>query len=502
MDPRIARRVALAGLACGVAADILLDGVDPGLNVLVAVVAMFAVVTRFRPSGSRIDRFDLWLPPVGLLAATAVALRSDPVVIWLDVTLAACALGAWAVAVTGRPVTRSSASAVTALGASVLASAGVGAMPVIPSAMSGAAAAEARDRLGRSAPVLRGLALAVPAVLVFGVLLVSADPVFRHYVDVVLNLPIDLSDVSRRAGFVFVVGWLVAGLLAVAAARSPLIPPVAPTAVGTFEPVVPSDRPRRGATEATVVLFAVELLFAMFVSLQFAYLFGGLDTLEAAGLTYSDYARQGYFQLVAVVLLAGVLLAVVERRVGRGGRFVGAALGFVGLTVAILASAVLRLSLYLQAYGWTELRFYVAASIVWLAFGAGLVIVLLLRDRMRWLVHGVALSAIAITLGLSALGPQAFIADRNLERVLDPRLIPPDGESGFDAAYLAAFSDDAVPLLVAALERLEPVDRAVLLDALAARRTALESDPASRHWAAWNLSRERARMALASLPAR
>ena len=47
--------------------------------------------------------------------------------------------------------------------------------------------------------------------------------------------------------------------------------------------------------------------------LQVAYLFGGLDTLDAAGITYAQYARRGFFELVAAACLA------VDRRRGPGG---------------------------------------------------------------------------------------------------------------------------------------------------------------------------------------
>ncbi len=50
------------------------------------------------------------------------------------------------------------------------------------------------------------------------------------------------------------------------------------------------------------MLCAVDLVVGLFVGLQLAYLFGGLDTLAAAGMTYSDYARRGYFELVAAAV--------------------------------------------------------------------------------------------------------------------------------------------------------------------------------------------------------
>ena len=60
-----------------------------------------------------------------------------------------------------------------------------------------------------------------------------------------------------------------------------------------------SRRPRLGTVEVVTVLVALNAVFLAFVILQAAYLFGGQDTLAATGLTYAEYARQGFFQLLA-----------------------------------------------------------------------------------------------------------------------------------------------------------------------------------------------------------
>ena len=93
----------------------------------------------------------------------------------------------------------------------------------------------------------------------------------------------------------------------------------------------------------------------------------------------------------------GGLLAVVHAvAVRRTSVLVGAGIGLAALTAVVLASALLRLRIYQDAYGWTELRFYVLATIVWLALGIAITSVLLVRDRMGWLLHGLVIAAIAV----------------------------------------------------------------------------------------------------------
>jgi hypothetical protein len=169
---------------------------------------------------------------------------------------------------------------------------------------------------------------------------------------------------------------------------------------------------RLGPIEAATILVAVDVLFGVFVLLQLAYLFGGQDTLAATGLPYAQYARSGFFELVWVAVLAGGLLAIVHAiAVRRTPALVGAGLALAGLTAVVLASALLRLRIYQDAYGWTELRFYVLATIVWLAIGIGITVALLARDRMGWLLHGLAMGALVVLVGMNVVGPSRLIAD-------------------------------------------------------------------------------------------
>ena len=55
---------------------------------------------------------------------------------------------------------------------------------------------------------------------------------------------------------------------------------------------------RFGLTEVAVALGVLDLLFLTFVAVQFRHLFGDTD------LSHAEYAREGFFQLVAVASLS------------------------------------------------------------------------------------------------------------------------------------------------------------------------------------------------------
>jgi Domain of unknown function (DUF4173) len=522
VEPRIARRAAASALIAGVAFDVLFDRSPLGINVPIATAGVLALVTWFSANRRPADRLDLWLPAVALLAALGPAFRTDPSVVVLDLWLVAGSVAAWSFAVSGIAVTRRTASAVAGLGATAVGASIVGLGWLLAHAGADGFLSEATKNLGRMAPVVRGAIIAVPIVFCFTVLLTSADAVFGRALDEALRLPFDVEDVVGRGVFSILAAAFVAGPIALAAGAGASLPGFAPVGQprgweevrpiagaagpeGATESAAPATgegrtKRRSGATEALVVLGAVDLLFAMFAVVQVVFLFGGKDTLAAIGMNYSDYARQGYFQLAGVVALAGLLLLGAHEVVGRTRAFLYAGTGLLVLTGVILVSAAVRLSLYQGAYGWTELRFYVAASIAWLALCVLLALALLIRDRMRWLPHGLAMSAVAVTLAVSVLGPQAYVMHANLARVLDPSLVAPGGYAGLDIYYGLTLGDDAIPDLVAAMAVLDERVSADLRIILTQRAAELEQESQGMGPLSWNLAREQAREALAQLP--
>lgn len=497
MDRSAARRVLAAALVLGVGAEILFNGPAFGINVLVAVAALLAAGWLVRRRGTAPDPLDLWLPVAALAAAAAVALTGDRFLVLLDTMVALVFTGASIAAMSGVAVTRRSAEIVAMMAATSLVEVGVGA---------GRAVREARPADGiprrlpsRAVPIARGLLLGLPMAAIFAVLFASADPIFRSTIEDIFGFSIDIGDLPGRVIFAAACAWLAAGLLSIAASG---IPSVSAASLGAAAaPQVASRRKVLGQTETVTVLVLVDLVAGAFVAFQVAYLFGGLDTLAAAGMTYSDYARRGFFELVAAACLAGGLVVVLEiATAGRSAAYVVAALALAVLTLVVLASAWLRLDLYQQAYGWTELRFYVAAAIVTLGVGIALGGVLLVRDQMRWLGHGLVAIGFVALLVVNALAPAAFVAERNVARLLDASLVPPDGRLGLDTAYLGAIGDDAIPVLVRSLPQLPQPYLTQTKAVLDAREIELTADPAWTSPAAWNVARERAKAALATLP--
>jgi hypothetical protein len=501
-------RILVAAALIGLVSQSLLVHNAFGINLPLMAVLLLASAWALRPMDRRMDRLDGWLPVAAIAVTTGIAVRSDPFLDLLDIGTGCLLLGAAIAAIGGSAVTRRSAIAVVELALIVLGWAIAGILPVSIASRRAIGTRTSRRVPARAIPVARGIVIAIPILFVFAGLFSAADAAFARLADRIFNWQVDLGELPIRLAVAFLITWVVAGLLAIAAGSLAPDRPVEPLpqSLGAAAAADPAAWPGSrllllGATEAATILVAVDLLFAIFVVLQLAYLFGGLDTLEATGLPYAQYARSGFFELVWVAALAGVLLATIHGIARRTRWIVGSGLALAGLTTVVLASALLRLRIYQDAYGWTELRFYVLATIGWLAIGIGLTAVLLIRDRMRWLLHGLAISAVAVLVAINVVGPSRVIAEQNVARLLNPALVPPDGRAGLDLRYARVLGDDAVPALVAALPALGGASRTELLLLLEQRRDDL-ADPLMSAWPSWNLGRERARDALASLPDR
>ncbi|MCC6146680.1 MAG: DUF4173 domain-containing protein [Anaerolineaceae bacterium] len=288
-------------------------------------------------------------------------------------------------------------------------------------------------------PVLSGLVLALPILLLLTALLSSADPIFKDQIQNFFNLfnIKNLGEYLFRLFYIFIFGILFLGTLLHA-----ILPKKEEEAP---DPNKPALTPFLGFIEGTVVLLCVNFLFLLFVVIQFRYLFGGHTNITATGYTFSEYARRGFFELVTVAIIALLLYlvlaaAVKNNTVFRLHTFTVLAVWLVAQVLIMLASAWLRLQLYEAAYGFTRLRIYTHIFIPWLAILLTAAIVLeILHRRGRF-----AISLLACLLGFvfsfGVLNVDGLIVRLNVQRALV-------GEE-LDTNYLAELSNDAVPAMV------------------------------------------------------
>ena len=322
---------------------------------------------------------------------------------------------------------------------------------------------ESSSRWRRWLPVLRGLLLAIPVLLVFGALLASADPIFSGYMEDFIELfnIENLFEYIFRGFMVLVLAYLFSGVYAHA-----LLDSRDHKLIGLEKPWLPRFL---GFTESAIIIGSINALFAVFVIIQFAYFFGGQSNIHLEGYTYAEYARRGFGELIVVAFFSLLLflgLSSITRRQKQSERKVFSVLG-VGLMLlatVILVSAFRRLLLYESAYGFTRLRSYSHIFMVWLGLLLVVVVLLEIGGRQRAFALAALLAGLGFVLTLNLLNVDGTIVRQNVQRA----------ELGWelDVDHLYSLSVDAVPALLTAYQSadISPTDRDEIGAILACRQ--------------------------------
>jgi hypothetical protein len=428
----------LALLAALVAAAVI-PGAPPGIGVT-AVVALIAAAAWTQARRS----LDLYL-----FGGLALALALAPSLLDAQWVVGADLFAAWlcaSVAVGGPGLAAIAAPARS--------------LPALPALVPHSSS--------RAVSVIRAAAIATLVAIPFAALFLTADAAFAAIADSAPRP--ELGSLPQRVA-VFGLVLIAASALALAARR----------------PAADGERPRSARlslVEWALPLALLDALFLAFVGVQVRVLFGGDDyVVRTTGLTYSEYARQGFWQLIAAGALTLVVVKVAARLAQirtRRERLLRDALvaTLCALTVVVVASALHRLRLYEAAYGLTRPRLAAEAFSLWLAGTFVLVVVLGALRRAADLPRFALVWSATALVAFTAADPDARIAERNVQRWRDTGKI--------DTVYLGTLSADAIP----ALERLPATLRQ---EALAPIEERLDT---GEPWTSANRSRARARRLL------
>lgn len=240
----------------------------------------------------------------------------------------------------------------------------------------------------------------------------------------------------------------------------------------------------------------VNLLFLLFVILQFTYLFGGTSNISIEGFTYAEYARRGFFELLAVALISLLLfyvLSLLTKResIAQRWTFSGLGLMLVSLAGIILASAYTRLTLYEAAYGFTRLRTMTHIFMIWTGLLLLAIAILEILRKMDRLAIILICFIFGFGLTVNLLNIDRFIVRQNVTRALKA----PEDDAGYelDTGYLYSLSYDSIPPLVTFYKNAATPERVRddIGGVLACRLASLDL-PAREPWSSTHFSRSKA----------
>ncbi|MCJ7473143.1 MAG: DUF4173 domain-containing protein [Actinobacteria bacterium] len=330
--------------------------------------------------------------------------------------------------------------------------------------------------------VALGLIISVPLLAVIIWLLSSADIIFK---DIFLNIP-----VSKIIKHFFVI-------LAVSV-----------YAICFFWSILKSfDEEKKPAylkmkwkkiLDPVVLITIISLLnivYTVFSVIQFTYLFWGESFVLPSSYTYAEYARRGFFELLAVSVINFIIILIAVSFIRKENRKVHLASKvllslLVGLTFVLLISAFYRMLIYEQAYGFTYRRIFVQAFMVLLFFLFIINIIYIWYAKLP-IIKSYFVMTLMVYIILNFSNVDLIIARNNIDRYIETGQI--------DIEYLKGLSSDAI----CEMQRLINIDlksestsgvrRQDIKDEVLVffNDKKIELD-AQKHWQSFNISRYRA----------
>ncbi|MDR7087833.1 signal transduction histidine kinase [Aeromicrobium panaciterrae] len=441
--------VLLGAVGVGVLAGTVLPFHDLGLAMFLVLLAAGGVL--FAASRKRRDRFTM------ACALLCVALSSITIIRdaeWIAVLCMVAGAGLCAVGLVGGNSFRAFVISVFAWPLS-----GLRGLPWLGRTL------RALSGRGNKLALVRTVVISIIAITVFALLFSSADALFAEWVGALVP-DIGSEDFGLRVFIAIAIGGVV-----LAGSYLALNPPEADRADSVARPVA-------NRFEWLAPVLVVDAVFVLFLVAQAAVIFGGDDYLErTTGLTYADYVHQGFGQLTVATALTLLVVWAASRKAPRetaeDRMWIRISLGLLcALTLVVVASALYRMDVYQDAYGFTALRVLVDVFEGWLGVLVIATMVGGLALKASWLPRFGLFSGIGMLLALALINPEGWVAKQNIERF--------EATGKIDWTYLQTLSDDALPTLATL-----PDDQVLC---------ALTSDygKSDNDWLEWNVGRARA----------
>ena len=484
------RDIAVIALSAGIVGELLLRSGEIGVNVtlylLVLIIGVVRLSSRRLSATSRHQREPL-------VAATLFALlamvRDAPMLAAWNVaaSLGALALAGWMAAPDALP-------ALPALDRLTVVPLLRSAVRLLPDAATGGFAFIRHDvHLVRSTHarhffvaqrLVRALIVAALVGSVFAALLSAGDAVFAHAASGLVGW--NVREVLLHVVWTAVCGWPVLGWL-----RSW-------TAVrGTASAFAPrAPRVSLGRLDASAVLAGMTLIFSLFVAVQVRLLFGGQAYVQAVtGLTLAEYARTGFFTLVATAGLVLAVLLTLDAALESGSLAASNAHrrlshALVAMVVLMLVSAIERMQLYIGTFGLSLDRLYAMVAMCWIAVALAAFAGTVLRRRPHRFVAMAVRSAWITLIVVNVANPERLVVRVNAARW--------SAGARFDVAYHSNLSADAVPELARQLATMQNARRDDAAESCEAsqRLMARFGATATSRWGAWTVGRRAAQDAM------
>lgn len=341
------------------------------------------------------------------------------------------------------------------------------------------------NRFNTALKVITGLVISVPLLLIVVLLLSSADLVFNEFMG---RIPEFFNDIRiseilvQTILVVLITGGAFSFISSLSGSKSDksdtLEQGASKLIKGIWDPIT-----------VITIFIAINTVYVFFTGIQFSYLFGGGEQVLPGQLTYSEYARRGFFELVAVTLINFSVLLSSMRFTKKGGKIVDSMLRIlysllVACTLVMLFSAHFRMSLYEEAYGYTYLRMLTHAFMAFLFVLFLISLYKIWNDRIS-IVKPYIITALIAYMIVNYMNIDVIIARNNIDRYFKTGKI--------DVHYLTELSYDAIPEMVKLIGNEDSMVSQPVENYLFEKKEELSK---SQPWQSFNISKYRAKKVL------
>ncbi len=288
--------------------------------------------------------------------------------------------------------------------------------------------------------LLTGLALSLPVLLIIIPLLSSADLAFLKIVDQIALWisEIDLGDFGLHGIIILSVSLIIFSYTYTLSKSD------ANESQADANNTPKSTRLSFDPITISTLLLVLNVVYMVFAVTQFTYLFGGESNTLVSGYTYSEYARKGFFELVAVSIINLGLTLLIISFLKRESRSLlrltqGLLMLLVVSTIVILYSAHIRLSLYEETYGYTYMRILPHTFMILIFALLGISGFKVFRKSVP-IIKLYTIASIVWYIFFNFMNIDRIIVDNNVERYLRTGKI--------DISYLRNLSYEAIPSLI------------------------------------------------------
>ncbi|MBZ9688773.1 DUF4173 domain-containing protein [Clostridium estertheticum] len=278
--------------------------------------------------------------------------------------------------------------------------------------------------------ILRGVIISIPLLIVILVLLTSADMVFKSYVS---NFSIGFENIS--------LGKIINHLMVIIIAFIIIF-----SYIWSFKYTCDEGENTRKDIQwepvtILTIIFMINIVYLLFSIVQFSYLYGGGNNFIPQEFTYSEYARKGFFELVAVTIINFTILLTSMKFIKKDNKTINNVSNIfltilVAFTFNMLFSAHYKMSLYEQTYGFTYLRIFVHIFMLML-FMLFIVALIGIWKRNMPLNKAIIVIGLSMFILVNYINVDKIIASKNIDIYYETQKI--------DVQYLRSLSYDVIP---------------------------------------------------------